>query len=174
MKEGQKAWLVRLPMELLSRWRALAKSRGISAVRLLERVMLAVLEGSDAPVGVSDQTEAASTGRLSLRLNREDLAAVKDAAKVEGHSVTGWVGMVVRARLRSDPILTRNEVEALSLATMQMQAIGRNLNSAIHRLHVEGRWYEQAAQMKDVSTMIGRVSERMNAVVDKATDRGRF
>lgn len=136
--------------------------------------MVAILDGEDAEVGLPQVTDASSRGRLHVRLTIAEKDAIRAAAKIEGHTMAGWVAGVIRARLRAQPIYTHAELEALSLATLQLQAIGRNLNSAIHRLHREGRWYEQAAQMKDVSTMISQVAARMNVIVDKANDRGRF
>lgn len=167
-------WKLRLPAQLFARFKALAKVRGMTAPRFLERVMVAVLDGEDAEVGLPDVSDGSRRGRLHVRLTSVEVEAVRAAAKVEGHTLAGWVAGVIRARLKAEPIYTKDEVEALSLATLQMQAIGRNLNSAIHRLHIEGRWYEQAAQMKDVSAMISAIADRMNAVVDKATDRSRF
>lgn len=107
-------WPVRLPAELLRRWRALATSRGLTAAGLLRRLMVRELDGETAAVGLSERAAGAKSGRLSITLLPEDIARVREAAAAEGHSLAGWVANLIEARVASQPLYTSQEREVLS------------------------------------------------------------
>lgn len=107
-------WPVRLPADLLRRWRALATSRGLTAAGLLRQAMVRELDGADATVGLSERAAGAKTGRLSLTLPPDDIARVREVAAAEGHSLAGWISRLIRARLAQQPLYTSEEREVLS------------------------------------------------------------
>lgn len=163
-----------LPKQLHRRWQLLAKEQSLSAPGLLRLVMTRVLDGAEADVGLSEQTEKAASTHLSITLKPAEVQAAKDAAKKEGYTIAGWVAALLRARLKQQPILTSEELQALSAATLQLAAVGRNLNSAVYRLHREGRWVPAELRLKELADQVREVMQRANAVVDRATERGRF
>lgn len=169
-----KRWQVVLPHLLLTRWKAAAKQRGMTGVALLRLVMTRVLDGEDAPVGLPEQSERAESRHLSITLRKQEIEAVKAAAADEGHTTVGWIAGLLRARLKAQPVFTAAELEALSKATLQLSAVGRNLNSAVYRLHRDGRWLMEEKALALLGDQVRLVTERMNKVVDKASDRGRF
>jgi hypothetical protein len=170
----EKAWLIRLPVALYDRWSAQAQAQGMSAPQLLRRAMVALLDGSNAPAAVPSRTEAARSGHISLTLRRGDREAVRQACRAEGHTLSGWLAALIRARLNAAPVLTAEELQALEAATLQLAAVGRNLNSAVYRLHREDRWFEEAARLSTLASAVKKVTARMNAVVERATERGQF
>jgi len=107
-------WPVRLPVELLRRWRALATSRGMTAAGLLRQVMVRELDGDTVAVGLPERAAGAKSGRLSLTLRPEDIARVREVAAAEGHSLAGWIGRLIRARVAQQPLYTSQEWEVLS------------------------------------------------------------
>ena len=106
-------WPVRLPADLLRRWRVLAAHEGLTAAGLLRRVMVKALDGN-APVGLSGRAAGASSGRLSITLSKAEVALVREAAATEGHSLAGWIGDLIRARLEQQPLYTRQERDELT------------------------------------------------------------
>ena len=107
-------WPVRLPVDLLRRWRALATSRGMTAAGLLRQVMVRELDGADAAVGLSERAAGAKSGRLSLTLQPDDIACVREIAAIEGRSLAGWISRLIRARVAGQPFYTVQEWKALS------------------------------------------------------------
>lgn len=175
-QERLQRWGVWLPTGLLARWRQVARQGGMTAPKLLTLVMTRVLEGADAEVGLDEKSAKASKGRLFITLTQAEHRAVKAAAKTEGHSLAGWTAGLIRARLAQREIYTIAELEALSRATLQIAAIGRNLNSALHGLHKQGLWQETTVQrqLKPLADQIGEVTKRMNAIVEAASERGQL
>lgn len=175
-RERLQRWGVWLPKTLLARWRQVASQRGLTAPKLLALVMTRVLEDADAEVGLDEKSTKASKGRLFITLTRAEHLAVKAAATTEGHSLAGWVAGVIRARLVQRAIYTVAELEALSHATLQIAAIGRNLNSALYGLHKQGLWQETAVQrqLQPLADQIREVTNRMNAIIEAASERGQL
>lgn len=120
-------WPVRVPVALLRRWRAMAASEGMTAAAALRRTMVATLDGAQAQVGLPVRASRASTGRLSITLRLGELNAVRAAAKAEGRSLANWVTMLIRARLRQEPLYTTEEHGALIDAMLCLGEVGRKL-----------------------------------------------
>jgi prophage antirepressor-like protein len=175
-QERLQRWGVWLPKGLLTRWRQVARQRGMTAPKLLMLVMTRVLDGAEAEVGLDEKSAKASKGRLFITLTRVEHLAVKATAKKEGHSLAGWVASVIRARLAKRGIYTAAELEALSQATLQMSAIGRTLNSAVYALHKQGLWQETAVQrqLQPLADQVREVTNRMGAIIEAAADRSQL
>lgn len=107
-------WPVRLPVDLLRRWRALATSRGMTAAGLLRQLMVRELDGDTAAVGLPPRSAGAKTGKLSLTLAIEDIERVRTLAGNEGHSLARWVARLIAARVKQQPLYTGQEGEVLS------------------------------------------------------------
>lgn len=107
-------WPVRLPTDLLRRWRALAASRGMTAAGLVRQLMVRELDGDTAAVGLSPRAAGAKTGKLSLTLAAEDIDRVRLMATTEGHSLASWVANLIEARVKQQPFYTAQEAQVLS------------------------------------------------------------
>lgn len=167
-------WGVRLPGELLGRWKALAASRGMTPAKWQVYVMKQVLDGEGSHVGLPLPSAEAKTGRLHIKLRPDELALVRKAAATEGYTLAGWVAALIRARLKQAPYLVRDELDALHALSNQLRAVGRNINTAVRRLHAEGKWSPRDQPMKRVLALVEDVQERLGNLQETATRRGRI
>lgn len=117
-----------------ARFRALAKSRGISESKLLDLLIETVLEQNPAPKqqGVVTEDEAGGggegTNRVTIRLRPGDGELVQSRAEQRGMKRSTYLAALVRAHVRSNPPMPVNELAAVKRAVAELGAIGRNLN----------------------------------------------
>lgn len=171
-------WPVRLPTTLLQRWRAMASREGMTAAAALRRVMVAVLDGAEAEVGLPVRASQAKTGRLSITLKLSELKAVRAAAKAEGRSLANWIAMLIRARLQQQPLYTREEHMALVGVQWELGEIGRKLQPASApqgRTAQERRQWEAAekARLAEVRQELERTRRQLEAMHVLASERTR-
>lgn len=172
----EKPLLALVPTGLHAAWKAFAKERGLTLKALQVLVMRQVL-GQEGDVGLQQRTLDAGSGKrpsLSVRLFPEEIEQVKAAAAVEGHSIGGWLAALIRAKLKQSPIVTRDEVDALHKASLQLMAVGRNLNTAVRRLSQEERWTSQVTMLEHVLGEVRRVEASVHAIQKAAERRGSF
>jgi len=160
------------PIELVSQVRAMAQREGRSisgwmALAAQERL------GRGA-AAVSSEYVGSARKKLSVQLTDAEKAAALVQARSEGYSLSAWLSTLLRARLRSRPVFTTAELEALSKATLQLSVVGRNLNSAVYRLHREDRWYQASVDLAGLHSAVKSTADAMNAVIERAAERGRF
>lgn len=129
--------------------------------------------GSVVPARVAGYV-GAGRKKTHVRLTEAETQAAIAQAKVEGYTLSPWLSALIRARLRARPILTVAELEALSEATLQLAAVGRNLNSAVYRLQREDRWYGTSKELADLYRVVKDTTDAMNAVIERAGERGTF
>lgn len=176
-------WPVRLPPELLRRWRALAGRDGLTAAGLLRRVMVATLDGQHVPVGVPDRAAAATAGRLSVTLHHDELARVREAAQIEGHSLAGWIRRLIRARLvppllDQRPQYTPQETEARLSVFLEVNALRRQEKrqpAPFWSSADEQRAWEVAekARLAKLEAALGRIERQLQAMHTLASERAR-
>lgn len=172
----EKPLLVMVPRGLHEAWKSFAKERGMSLKVLQVLVMRQVLS-LDGDVGLRQRTLTADGGKrhsLSVRLFPKEIEQVKLAAAVEGHSIAGWLAGLIRAKLKQSPILTKDEVDALQKTSLQLMAVGRNLNTAVRRLSQEDHWVSQVTLMEHVLQEVRRVEASLHAIQQSAERRGAF
>lgn len=165
---------MQLPADLWAAWKALADSRGMTATAFQVLVMKQVLQGEAGSVGLPERSASAKKQGLSIRLRVDEIAAVREAAKAEGHSLSGWIAMLIRARLKQAPSFTAQELEGLMKASTQLMAVGRNINTAIRKLHAEGMWTPVNQPMAAVLTAVRSIEARVNALQAAAERRSNF
>jgi len=167
----KKAWLVRLPPDVVLRWRATAARNHMSTVQLLHRAMLTVLDGAEAEVGLPEKARRAETGRIEVTLTAAELRLVKAAANHDGYSLSAWVAMLLRGVLAKQPVLTASELTALNHATVQLMRVGRNLNAIAHVLRRADRYEGTTEQLSEIAQTVGLVSSRVDALIEIAGER---
>lgn len=165
-------WGIRLPRALLDRWRAAAEARGMTATQWQVYVMTRTLDGEKAEVGLSPRSRAAEKRHLRITLRADEARDVRRAAAREGHSLAGWVAMLIRARLRQAPAITGQEAAAVHQAAVQLMAIGRNINTAVRRLQAEGEWRSEVALMQQTRAAVRELQDRIDALQEAASRRG--
>lgn len=123
---------LRLPADLARRFDAAAAGQG-GRSRLLRRLMERAAE-APFPVG-PDAPTAARAGKLTLRLDAEDLARLEAEAGRMGLSRTQWAVSLIRRRLHDRPQLTRPEIFALIEVRRELRRIGVNINQIARALN---------------------------------------
>lgn len=116
---------VRLPPDLARRFDAAASVCG-GRSRLLRRLI--ETSAADGEPRAGPASAEPLTGKLTLRLGGEDLAAVEAEAARVGLSRTQWVVALVRRRLYAQPQLSPSEAAAFIEVQRDLRRIGVNLN----------------------------------------------
>lgn len=88
-----------------------------------------------------------------------------------GLTTTGWVTSLIRARVRKAPLFARQEVEALIECVKALGAVGRNLNTVVHRLHREGTWHGTNVLYNDLLAEVRHVAAHVQVIIAAAHDR---
>ncbi len=124
--------------ETKERVRALAEQLFLNESIWLRRLVAAALDGSserqpssnslrrDLEV-LADSAERL-TGRVCLRLRREDRLLLRERAAARGLASATYVAVLVRTHLRNLTPLPKEELKALKRSVAELSAIGRNLN----------------------------------------------
>ncbi|MBV6855915.1 hypothetical protein KWH45_21115 [Xanthomonas campestris pv. mirabilis] len=166
---------MKLPRELVEGWKQLAQSRGMTMRGLQMLVMKNVLgHETSAPTPSADHVETGTDRNLRLRLLPGEQLAVRSAAAEEGHSIMGWIAMVIRARLKQAPIQTQDEIRALNEASFQLMAVGRNLNSILRRLNQDEKWTSQTQLLTALLKHVRQVEEQVHELQRAGERRGAF
>lgn len=162
-------WPVRLPPALLQHWRAMASREGMTAAAALRRTMVAVLNGVDAEVGLPERAGRAKTGRLSITLPSDELAAVQQLAQAEGRSLANWVAYLVRTRLRQEPRYTQDESQALFTAARRLSDANRELRRMLPS--EGGKKAARHPQLDEVLAAVREVDRRVQIVARLGAER---
>jgi hypothetical protein len=147
-----------LPLPLLERWRARAQQEGVGPGMLLRQLMTQALDGQEAEVGLPVRAAQSETGRLSIALRHDELLAVRAQAKKTGHSLASWVRMLIRVKLKQQPMHTEDMLTLLSVL-MELSATNRQLQ----RLHADRYAQNSPRREKDDATLMA-VMEQVQAV----------
>ena len=114
---------------------ALAHQQGLTESALLKRLVNSALLASE--VVQSDVIEpverVAASGKISVRLNPDDLLVLRERAKARSVPTATYVSYLVRSHLRSLAPLLPEELKALKASIAELGAIGRNVNQIAHR-----------------------------------------
>lgn len=163
-----------VPRDLKERWKTVADANGMTLSAFQEAVMREALDGRKMDAGLPEKSREAKSGKLHIKLRPDEIEGVRLAAKREGHSLSGWVAMLIRARLRAAPSFTGTEVAALLTAATQLMAIGRNINAAVRRLHSEGRWDQRNQPMLAALEKCREVEGLIHRLLESARRRSAF
>jgi len=156
---------------------AVAQTEGKTGRELLGAIaaQLASSAGVSSLVTRNEWQRLQETGRpkkgVTIRLYADEREALKQHAAALGHTVTSWVSSLVRTHLRKAPLLAVSETEALLEAVRQLAAVGRNLNTVVHRLHKEGRWAGNLDLYADLLGEVKSVNARIEDVLAVAINR---
>lgn len=163
-----------LPGPLVVAWKAQAEARGMTMTAFQTLVMTQALASEETEVGLPPRTSQAKKQALTLRLRPDEIQGIRQAAKTEGHSLAGWVAMLIRARLRKAPSFTGEEVAALLKASTQLMAIGRNINTAVRKLHADGKWTSHNQPMLAALEAVKALELHINTLQASAERRSNF
>lgn len=170
--ESGKVSITITPAELVGQIRVAAAAESRSLSSWFAAAAQARLGSREA--GIAPGYVGAGRKKTHVRLTEAETAAAIDQAKVEGYTLSPWLSALLRARLKARPVFTVTELEALSEATLQLAAIGRNLNSAVYRLQREDRWFGTSKELAELYRVVKDTTDAMNAVIERAGERGTF
>lgn len=122
--------------ETKTRFRGMAKARGLSESELLRAAVLAVTgqdSGTDQPI--EPEPEKADTDRMTVRMPRFLMEATKTRAKARGMAPSRYVTALVQSNLTGQPVMTDEELAGLNASSRELAAIGRNINQIARSLN---------------------------------------
>ncbi len=120
----------RIATETKQLFARLAHEQGLSESALLKRLIDGAIGASGGITRhASDEAKPfKGSGRLSIRLDTNDLLLLRERATGRGMPVSTLVSMIVRSHLRSLAPLPTAELAVLKRSVAEVGAIGRNIN----------------------------------------------
>ncbi len=114
--------------ETKTRFRNLAKTRGLSESELLRSVVLVVTRQDTADQPIKPDAQNTELERMTIRLPGFLMKAAKQRGKAKGMAASRWVVAMVQANLTGKPVMTDKELAVLQASDRELAAIGRNIN----------------------------------------------
>ncbi|OJZ69124.1 hypothetical protein B375_0211735 (plasmid) [Xylella fastidiosa 6c] len=122
--------------ETKTRFRSMAKARGLSESELLRAVVLAVTgQDTDTDTSLEPYAEKVDIDRMTVRMARFLLEATKERARSKGMAPSRYVAALVQSNLTKQPVMTEEEIKVLLASNRELAAIGRNINQIAHVLN---------------------------------------
>ena len=121
--------------ETKTRFRNLAKTRGLSESELLRSVVLVVTGQDAADQPLKPEAENSELERMTVRLPGFLMDAAKQRGKAKGMAASRWVAALVQANLTGKPVMTDKELAVLQASDRELAAIGRNINQIAKALN---------------------------------------
>jgi len=119
-----------------SRFRSMAKARGLSESELLRAVVLTVTgQDTDADQAAKPDPDKAEVDRMTVRMPRFLLEATKARAKSKGMAPSRYVAALMQSNLTKQPVMNETELRSLQASSRELAAIGRNINQMAHSLN---------------------------------------
>lgn len=158
------------------RFQALAASHGLSSSMFLRKMIAAVLASSESGTSTSLNPEIrggrnGTGGQIRLRLQPDEVRAVRALAEPEGYSAQAWIVRQLRHRLDGAVPFATDELDELRGVMRELGALGRNLNRVLHILQRTGR-LEGSLDMQALSASIERLRRTVTETITRASHRG--
>lgn len=122
--------------EIKTRFRSMAKARGLSESELLRAVILAATGqdgGTDQPT--EPDAEKTDLDRMTVRMPRFLMESTKRRAKSKGMAPSRFVTALVQSNLTGQPVMADDELAVLLASNRELAAIGRNINQIARSLN---------------------------------------
>jgi predicted DNA binding CopG/RHH family protein len=119
----------RVTSEMKERFRAVACYQGLSESTLLKCLLAALLTAATVRPQVPESIEPVAVGgKISVRLQTDDLLLLRERAKTRAMPTSTYVSLLIRSHLRSVIPLPTAELDVLKRSVAEISAIGRDLN----------------------------------------------
>lgn len=119
-----------------TRFRSMARERGLSESGLLRALILAVTgEDEGAGQAIEPDAEKADTDRMTVRMPRFLMEGTKARARSKGMAPSRWVTALVQSNLTRQPVMSDDGLAGLLASNRELAAIGRNLNQIARALN---------------------------------------
>lgn len=90
---------------------------------------------ADVLTAVEPDAENAVNEKMTIRLPRFLVNAVKDKAKAKGMATSRWIAALVQSSLMQKPVMVDPELNELRANIRELNAIGRNINQMARALN---------------------------------------
>jgi hypothetical protein len=150
--------------ETKTRFRNLAKTRGLSESELLRSVVLVVTgQDTDTDQTIKPETENSELERMTVRLPGFLMAAAKQRGKAKGMAASRWVAALVQTNLTGKPVMTDKELAVLHASNRELAAIGRNINQIAKALN-EAFHETERVRLDTLAALSQSISENRAAI----------
>lgn len=158
----------RVSLDTKARLSALAATRGMSESALIGQLIEAVVCDKAAPPDVEHQT--ATSDRITLRLRSGDRALADVRAAERSMKTSSYLAMLMRAHLRSGPVMPVHELNALKSTVGHMTALGRQIGTLVRSQTIGSpgastRAEELSELLRDVGQLVENVRRDVSDVV---------
>ncbi|WCF29588.1 plasmid mobilization relaxosome protein MobC [Xylella fastidiosa] len=137
--------------ETKTRFRSMAKARGLSESELLRAVVLAVTgqdTDTDTPLEPYAEAEKVDIDRMTVRMARFLLEGTKERARSKGMAPSRYVAALVQSNLTKQPVMTEEEIKVLLASNRELAAIGRNINQIAHVLNSANSAFRETERVR--------------------------
>ncbi|CAG0994474.1 hypothetical protein GEOBC_02558 [Geobacteraceae bacterium] len=144
-----------------ARFAALAAARGMTESRLLMLLIDTVLERNSADA--SSRSDASATERVTVRLRPGDRALLDARAAMRRMKSASYVVALIRAHVRGQAPLPKDEIDALKVTVSHLTALRRQLEetaraaNAAADLDMLRRLQETATHVEDVRRHVAEI-----------------
>ena len=150
--------------EIKSRFRNMAKVRGLSESELLRVVVLAVTGQEDhSEKPVAPDPEDADTDRMTVRMPRFLMNATKSRAAAKGMAPSRFVTALVQSNLTKQPVMTDAELAVLQGSARELAAIGRNINQMAKAIN-EAFYETERVRLNALAELSQAIKENRTAI----------
>ena len=159
-----------------AKFRALAKSNGLTESTLLRRMAVTIIAKQEDPGAVPPASEmrggqGGKGSRVMLRLRPAEIQAIRALAEPEGYSAQAWIVRQLRYRLEGAVPFAKEELAAQHDAIRELSAVGRNLNTITHRLLRSGQFETGLLDLQTLAKFVERLRREMTATTTRASHR---
>jgi uncharacterized protein (DUF1778 family) len=143
--------------------------KGITESAYFRRLIeMAVTATGDVPLPRAEHSKRVpGCSRVSLRLRPDDCLLIRQRAKSEFLSMSGYGERITREHVRGHYPLPTAELEALKESIAELKGIGRRLNEVARALNQgQDATLPSTDNLRTLLTALGRVRDRFRALVD--------
>ena len=149
--------------ETKTRFRNLAKTRGLSESELLRSVVMVVTGQDAADKTIEPEAENTELERMTVRLPGFLMEAAKQRGKSKGMAASRWVAALVQTNLTGKPVMTDKELAVLQASNRELASIGRNINQIAKALN-EAFHETERVRLDTLAALSQSITENRTAI----------
>lgn len=147
-----------------TRFRSIARARGLSESELLRVVVRAITgQNTDTDKPIEPDPEKVDTDRMTVRLPLFLKQAAKVRAKEKGMTTSRWAAALIQSNLTGQPVMTRAELAELQTSSRELAAIGRNINQIAKALN-EAFYETERVRLDTLAELSKSITENRAAI----------
>jgi hypothetical protein len=167
---NRKTTAIYVDVDLHQAFKAKLKADGYGLSYGYEQLMSAYLERSADRKAVA--TPQSRTSRISLYVTKKVREVLEEQSSKFGLRLGTYCQSVLYAHTKDLPVVAKEESEAVLEAVTALGAVGRNLNTALHRLYRDSRWDYSKAEIEELRDAVERLDGAFRDLLQRVTKRG--